>query len=421
MSQKTDRFELTQDASVRLAVLGAINELMQDEEKVEVMGSFVERFMPRFLEMVDDRDSAVACRAVETATIFVRNDLLDDDQGSNIPALVWDHNDDVSAAAAEFVLADTFAADEDSEVDTDAKAIDDLKEIVELFKDNYPALEEEGTVVNFPAAVDKLISAIFSGLPLLQDWKLFNETLLSSSTKKKKGRSKSASWEDDQLEIISYILLSSIKVACGVGLKPVKGKKRKKKEEDEIEKNKKRISKLIGKQLPSLLNTYEAEGKTILPLVQLPRYFDLEHYASSESKAFKQTLKALKSVYLKHVDAEILTEIVRTVGCLANGDHDLTEDIEQFITDLSTIVAQQLSDFDLKESAKVVECPTCLTASESADTCNTYQDPDELDGIKTAVLRLKLLCNGRDCSAAVNMDFKELIKTHLVDVDGDYE
>jgi len=380
-----------QVSTIRGTVLDSITELLgKGEDLVEIMQNFLLRFMKRFLEMVEDEDAGVVAKAVNLATVFVRYDLLNDDQGSTIPALLWDGDEEVSAAAAEFIHADTFDLEE-TDMKKDGQDEEDLKELVLLFGENFPQLNCDGIVASKAAAIDKMVAALQNDVPVLQNWKLLaNSLLTSSSGKKKKKKRMHNEWNEEQLEILAYILLSAVRSACGEGFEfPSK-----KRDEDSNESNREAYTKILVKEIPSMLQTFEAEQAIILPLVQIPQYLDLDYFSSGKDKTFKAILATTKSVYLKHVDTQVHEEVMKSLAYLANDSHDLAEDAEHEITELATTLVRQLSELDLEGSE---------------------QDDSTIQSIKVGVNRLNTLLKLKDCSDLVDLEYKELQKRFLID------
>lgn len=61
---------------MRLASIDAISKLFTDEENVEALGSFVERFRHRMLEAAADVDVGVCSAALSLLSLLLQHDLV---------------------------------------------------------------------------------------------------------------------------------------------------------------------------------------------------------------------------------------------------------------------------------------------------------------------------------------------------------
>lgn len=159
------------------------------------------------------------------------------------------------------------------------------------------------------------------------------------------------------------------------------------------------MTNILSTAIPKLLSTYQAESN-VQPLVEIPQYLDLESFTSGNAQAFKKMLKALKAVYLKHVDPETFEKVAATFNVITDNTHDLADDAAHFVRELATLMVQRLSEMNMEQ-----ESP----------------GDDAAEEIKIAVYRLLALMKNIDCSDLLELDYRKMQKFCLVDSEGDKE
>lgn len=331
------------DASVRLASLETVAALVDDDDvEIDKLKPFIARFIGRFLGMVQDTDDKVVVAAIDFASSLLREKLLDDQQGENIPYSLWHEKANVRAAAARFVFYDTFNL-EDQEKKSEGDHEEDLKELIAMFNDNFKQLAgEAGYAADLSRnqAIDVMVDGMIEYLPVLSKWDLMLSALLSSAARKAgKASSTKASaslWDDAQLTTLSRVFFAA-------ALRATEG------DSDEAEGARKAFTKSLVPQLGLLLTTYQDDSKKVLNLVQLPRCLNLGVFTPKrERKNFKAVLKALKSVYLKQVDPNVLGAVASAFKKLDSAP-GLEGDAARFASKMITETATTMRAFDLTE------------------------------------------------------------------------
>ena len=130
------------EASVRLAAIQAITGILASGNDVAIgkTQKFIEKFKDRLLEMVEDIDDDVVAATIELLSHLLRKGELSEDQGSNVPTLIWDANENVRLRAAEFVFQDTFVDEIEKQ-----NHQDDISQLLNVF-DKYCPIKSKGEI-----------------------------------------------------------------------------------------------------------------------------------------------------------------------------------------------------------------------------------------------------------------------------------
>ena len=319
--------------------------------------TFTDRFMPRFNEMCEDVDDAVAAAAVDFFTVLLRIEMLEEQQGSHVPVLMWDENQHVRKAAAAFVYQDTFAAagerkDNDDEAE-EAKRSEahetDLEQAVRVFHHYCPMFkkskqqqqkskreaEHEHTVPSdrrllvhgsavselresdMQQSMDLMVEGLFGQVAALRDWATIYNMIRAGEEddRKKAGRgrakrqSKGKEEEADKSGDRSKLTLVHLLLACTKRVMALAENTKEKKEGAEREETASNLSLFLIDHLPALLSMYLSSPVPLSLLLRLISYIRVEDYHTHRKHAaFTSLLVLLKKILTSSVDESVLAE-----------------------------------------------------------------------------------------------------------------
>ena len=324
--------------------------------------TFTDRFMPRFNEMCEDVDDGVAAAAVEFFTVLLRIEMLEEQQGSHVPVLMWDETQHVRRAAAAFVYQDTFATTaERKEDEADAKRDEvhqtDLEQVCRIFHHYCPLFQRgrdkaseskggqqrskrerehehqvplnrrvlvHGSAVselqesNWQQPMDLMVEGLFGQVTALRDWTTMYNMIRAGeeddkkkagrgrgsrqSTAKGKGEEAGKSSDRSKLTLIHLLLACTKRVMALV-------ENTKDKERDEREEMASGLSLFLIDHLPALLTLYLSSPQPLSLLLRLSSYVRFGDYHSHRKhSAFTSLLALLKKIMTSSVDDSVLAE-----------------------------------------------------------------------------------------------------------------
>ena len=326
--------------------------------------TFTDRFMPRFNQMCEDVDDGVAAAAVEFFTVLLRIEMLEEQQGSHVPVLMWDENQHVRKAAAAFVYQDTFAGsgerkeeDEEAEEAKRSEAHEtDITQVVRIFHHYCPmfkrardkaagqkgkqqrgAREKEQHEHTVPAnrrvlvhgsavselrendmqqSMDVMVEGLYGQVAALRDWTAIYNMIRAGEDDKKagrgrgkrqsaKGKGEEAEKGDDKNKLtLIHLLLACTKrvIALAENLKD-------KKEREEREETASSLSLFLIDHIPALLITYLSSPQPLSLLLRLLSYIRFDDYHTHRKhSAFTSLLALLKKITTSSVDEVVLAE-----------------------------------------------------------------------------------------------------------------
>ena len=323
--------------------------------------TFTDRFMPRFNEMCEDVDDGVAAAAVEFFTVLLRIEMLEEQQGSHVPVLMWDENQHVRKAAAAFVYQDTFASsgerNEDDEEAEAKRSEADLTQCTNIFHHYCPMFkrardkaseqrgseqkgkrqtEHEHTVPlnrrvlvhgsavselrenDMQQSMDVMVEGLFGQVAALRDWTtIYNMIRAGEEDDKKKagrGRSKRQSAkgkaeETEKSSDKSKLTLIHLLLACTKRVMALAESTKDKKEREEREEAASILSLFLIDHLSALLTMYLSSPQPLSLLLRLLSYIRFgDYHTHRKHSAFTQLLVLLKKIMTSSVDESVLVE-----------------------------------------------------------------------------------------------------------------
>jgi len=334
------------DVNVRLASVQAILSLYEEESYHEKLELFTLRFKPRLLEMTCDVDAKVAAAAIDVASKMLLVNLFEDEDGENIPSLIWDEDRKVSRAAGRFTYFDTFT-DESDEKPTLADIIADVDRILKVFAGYCPlAMEEEqkGTKMTeeqIVACTEQLVDSMWSHVDTLRNWKVLHNVLTASEGKSADAKLyKDVDTTGDALKVLAYIIRACAMKATGVLFPKTRVSPKNK---EIIEEQTTSFVAFFIPRMSKLLTIFQSQTVILSPLIDIVRFIPLQYYTKMYKDNFEQTVLALKSIFSKNADTDVLS---RTAQALEHLSYD--SDNNPYAANALSIVQQLASE--LKEA-----------------------------------------------------------------------
>lgn len=194
---------------------------------------------------------------------------------------------------------------EDSTTSAHRLRLKSLVELVQQMADSHPDV------------ADYSVDSLWGKTDSLLQWEVMTELLLTNSG--------DDSLSSDQFPIMARLLNLSVRKACGDVL--IEGGKS---TDKEFFKNVhvQDLTVHLSKTLPALLNKFSANPTVAAFLVELPRFFPLDAFASFRLKShLQELLKHLSDLFLKSVDSDIFDHVARTFTYLAQ-EHAYQRDVD---------------------------------------------------------------------------------------------
>mmetsp|Transcript_6243 Transcript_6243/g.9711 ORF Transcript_6243/g.9711 Transcript_6243/m.9711 type:complete len:1165 (-) Transcript_6243:426-3920(-) len=382
-----------------------------DEDSVKAMELFTQRFLKRFLELTQDTDVKVAATAINLMTGLLRSDVLGEDDGDKIPSLIWSNDEPIRQAAVEFVFEDTFSVEEGEDAkdeDSPEKMTEDLVQLLNIYDTCRPGQDMELPRESTEVFLDYLVDGFWDYLPVLQNWDVMYDHLMSSEKKS----NKTDVPNDPRQTLIVYVMVACAKKATFAGSDQ---KKLSKKQQQDMESQTEAMGTFFVKHVTDMFKTFQADPHKVLGIASIVRCMDLNQFnLMRQSKVFKSMVKDFCGAFQKLQDENELADMARTLRHLACSDHELKDTA---MTTVRETVSQLLDKFKglgkeqkKNKSTDLVICLDRIVAlfqqfSELvvySDTCGELFQRKIAEGKDSATIQL-LLQWGNLCCLAENL------------------
>jgi len=191
--------------------------------------------------------------------------------------------------------------------------------------------------------------------------------LILSEKSARKQRSKEVPTENRQCAL-TYLFLECAKRATGHDSKEGTKIKRSRKEKEHIAMMSESLSVYLIGQLNEVLTIFQAEKAIIGVLVQLPRYIQLNQYAKlRQKKSFKDMIKLLRDIYLKHTDETILCSVAITWTHLCYTKHSMKDDAMRSLKEMVSHLLERFSE--LATEPEIVDTTSGSDKAVAATVC----------------------------------------------------
>jgi len=363
--------------SVRRASLQSVLNVLQsgDPSLVAKANSFLERFSGRFFELSNDIDASVAAVAIELMSAFLDLGRLDENEGDNVPPMLWDADPDIRARAMHFVYEDTFA-----EAAVGSTHEEDITQLLNLF-DRYLPEDASGAGADkadrrrvqvadgklrvgrptLQQPMDLLVNAFWPKLAALQDYAAITKTIIKFASAAADGKvvGKRVVVDDDRQTSYLHLLNSVSACATGVSSDPSlpSASSSKKSERDAVAEQRSAFSGVFIGACNQLLSLYLQDAVKVQLLLPVLRRIDLEQYSLlRKKKDLTALLSLLRDVMLKHSESGVLEEAAAALAHLARSEHAYREESEAAVQELAT---KLVDDFNtLYEQVHGTQMPT---------------------------------------------------------------
>ncbi|KAF7235804.1 Cohesin subunit SA-3 [Varanus komodoensis] len=267
-----------QHAEVRLKCLLALQGLYGSQERAARMELFTSRFKERMVSMVLDKELPVAVEAVRLLTLILQHaevqslcrnmdEVLTDSDCESVFPLVYASSRPLAAAAGEFLFRRLLApavctSGAPGERREDTRAF--LQLLLTFFIDS-----------KFHDHAVYLVDSLWDcAAAPLKDWQALTGLLLEEPPVEGLG--------DRQESSLIMILVASVRQATEghppigriSGKKVFSARERKAQAEDRL-----KLTRHLIPLLPQLLAKFSADAEKVVPLLEVPRYFDLTLYS----------------------------------------------------------------------------------------------------------------------------------------------
>ncbi|KAA8568969.1 hypothetical protein EYC84_007941 [Monilinia fructicola] len=338
-------------SSMRLEVVKQLERIMKNSANIGRMGTFIERFRPRIIEIATrDSDAAVRSHAVDLVDLLRKAGMLEPDDIDVIGKLIFDSEPKVRKAVVSFFVENV--KDVFDEKIEELGGEDALEEILTVESDDYdspraswiklkclagvlqnydvsdqdemPNQIDQGTVERYldlsggESRFTLAAQALYEKMPELKEWEVLAGYLLHdhSSNPKGKGadRALKESFKPEETEEI--ILLETLNAVVKLNLNQVaepdrskdKGKKRNARAESaEI---KETTARHLADIIPRLLKKFGAHPKTATAVLRLEHSLNLGVFQElrQDSTGYAKLLDEISAQFSGHADQNVLTE-----------------------------------------------------------------------------------------------------------------
>lgn len=369
--------------TVRGAALDILIRVHSDDEYAAALELFLQRFLPRILQMTKDVDNGVAKRAIDLCTALVKYDVLDERECESVYDLCpqISSSDAVRKAAGHFI-AELFRARR-AEEGGSPRPTEELRELV------FTVLRNGGK-----EEIHLVMHALWDQLPALSSWQSYIDLLSEnhkaqeagqnltnvSTPRKEKGRSvvnekraaspnkenreneaqlpssRADAADDNALTTQEEIILSQLLVAAvRENSNRSSHSRRKLGRNSKAGSNAEDLTLAFAPKLNSLLTHFQSEAEVLESLALLPQYFHLLifKYHHFENQ-FKVLLERMGDILLRHTsNYSTLSSAAQTLNFLSKSAHPLQPLASVALSKEASRAAESLDSFVLLGVDKV--------------------------------------------------------------------
>lgn len=337
--------------NMRLEVVKQLERIMKNSSNIPRMGTFIERFRPRIIEIATrDSDAAVRSNAVDLVDILRKGGMLEPDDIDVIGKLIFDSEPKVRKAVVAFfvenvkdlfdekieelggedALEEILTVDDD-DYDSPRASWIKLKCLAEVLQnydvsdqDEMPSQLEQATAERYldvsggESRFTLAAQALYEKMPELKEWEVLAGYLLHdhSSNPKGKGtnRALKESFQPDEAEEI--ILLETLNAVVKFNLnqlaEPDKARDKSKKRNARADSAeiKETTARHLADIIPRLLKKFGAHPKTATAVLRLEHSLNLGVFQElrQDSTGYAKLLDEISAQFTGHADKNVLTE-----------------------------------------------------------------------------------------------------------------
>ncbi|KAM3066582.1 cohesin complex subunit [Clarireedia jacksonii] len=439
---------------MRLEVIKQIQRIMKNPENAGKMGSFIERFRSRIIEIATrDSDIAVRSHAVDLVDLLRKAAMLEPDDIDVIGKLIFDTEPRVRKAVVGFFVEnvkDVF----DGEIE-ELGGEDALEEILAVENDdfespraswikfkclasvlqNYDAPDQDEqpseTDQNSPESVLDLsvgesrftlaAQALYDKMPELREWRVLAGYLLfdhSTNPKSKKAnRALKDAFKPDETEQV--ILLEILQAVVKIGLSQI-AEDRSKKRNTRVEsvEAKENTARHLAEIIPRLLKKFGADPKPAKAVLRLEHSLNLGVFQElrQESTGYSKLLDEISAQFRGHADKGVLNEV--SVALLHAREYEELEEATEVT--LQTLWEDTTKILRNINKAGEISVRGAFTDSVLAQLSNNLVKIEKLSSISNSVEVMEV-DSGNESPASITILLNVVARGQLVESDPDID
>ncbi|PQE28444.1 stag domain-containing protein [Rutstroemia sp. NJR-2017a BBW] len=444
---------------MRLEVVKQIERIMKYPENAGRMGSFIERFRPRIIEMATrDSDAAVRSHAVDLVDLLRKAAMLEPDDIDIIGKLIFDTEPRVRRAVVGFFVEnvkDVF----DGEIE-ELGGEDALEELLAVENDDFespraswikfkclanvlqnydaPDQDDQPSQIdqNNPESVLDLslgesrftlaAQALYDKMPELREWRVLAGYLLfdhSTNPKSKQAnRALKQAFKPEETEEV--ILLEILQAVVKIGLNQItdadKMKDRSKKRNARVEsaEAKENTARHLADIIPRLLKKFGADPKTAKAVLRLEHSLNLGVFQElrQDSTGYAKLLDEISAQFRNHEDKGVLSEA--SVALLHAREYEELEEVTE--NKLQTLWEDNIKILRNINKAGEISVRGAFTNSILAELSNNLVKIEKLSGISNNVEVMEAH-SGKESLAPINILLNVVARGQLVESDPDID
>ena len=325
-------------SEVRFSALNAIKQIYQQEEYVNQLDLFTQRFSERMVEMRLDKDPHVSVCAISLLENLTCNyEKINDQDVNKVFELIEENDRSIRSATAKFINRYLFDSNNQT---TKKSAKKDKKQLVEqniqeLAKfvleifESKQSNQSSSSPPSSPSSsssssssssyeldrkkeetTEIIVDAIWEHAEWLKDWNSLTECLIDE--------------EDNQMQLVySKIISTSVKRSVGVEVCGKLDNSEKSLSKKQIQANQNEITEHFIKFLPDLFNSFKAES-FIGSIVEITNHLLLDHFATqSAENSHHLLISNLSQIFLQNPHQDTLLLIADVWNKILNTSYPL--------------------------------------------------------------------------------------------------
>ncbi|KAF7909428.1 uncharacterized protein EAF01_003146 [Botrytis porri] len=375
-------------SSMRLEVVKQLQRILKNSSNVSRMGTFIERFRPRIIEIATrDSDAAVRSNAVDLVDILRKGGMLEPDDIDVIGKLIFDSEPKVRKAVVAFfvenvkdvfdekieqlggedALEEILTVDDD-DYDSPRASWIKLKCLAEVLQnydisdeDEMPNQMDQATIEHYldlsggESRFTLAAQALYEKMSELKEWEVLAGYLLHDHSSNPKGKGTNRALKEcfKPEETEEIILLETLNAVVKLNLnqlsEPEKSRDKNKKRNARAESAeiKETTARHLADIIPRLLKKFGAHPKTATAVLRLEHSLNLGVFQELRqgSTGYAKLLDEITAQFSGHADKNVLTEASAAILHARSYEEfeDVTESKLQTLWEDTTNILQNIN------------------------------------------------------------------------------
>ncbi|KAK6594859.1 STAG domain-containing protein [Botrytis cinerea] len=375
-------------STMRLEVVKQLERILKNSSNVSRMGTFIERFRPRIIEIATrDSDAAVRSNAVDLVDILRKGGMLEPDDIDVIGKLIFDSEPKVRKAVVAFfvenvkdvfdekieqlggedALEEILTVDDD-DYDSPRASWIKLKCLAEVLQnydisdeDEMPSQVDQATIEHYldlsggESRFTLAAHALYEKMPELKEWEVLAGYLLHDHSSNPKGKGTNRALKEcfKPEETEEIILLETLNAVVKLNLnqlsEPEKSRDKNKKRNARAESAeiKETTARHLADIIPRLLKKFGAHPKTATAVLRLEHSLNLGVFQELRqgSTGYAKLLDEITAQFSGHADKNVLTEASAAILHARSYEEfeDVTESKLQTLWEDTTNILQNIN------------------------------------------------------------------------------